>query len=135
MGEEARQPAGRGRAGWHQLCSAQGVAVVGIQKYPQGGVTGQALASTPGTARGQQRPRGDSVPRTGEGAAAHRRWVVTAAGQRPQLSPRAPGDAEPLRGRAVTPPRRRFGGGVSGEAEARDGKDVFPANLIESEEI
>lgn len=61
MGDEARQPAGRGRAGWHQLCSAQGVAVVGIQKYPQGGVTGQALASTPGTAREQQRRRRDSV--------------------------------------------------------------------------
>lgn len=77
MGDRARQPKGR-----HQLCSAKGVAVVRIQKYLKGGVTGQALASTPGTAQKQEHQTRDFVPQPGKDTPAqgHCR-VVTAAGQ------------------------------------------------------
>lgn len=134
-GGRARRPEGRGGAGGHQLCWAKGGAVVHVQKYLKGGVTGQALASTPGTALEQHHRRRDFVPPRGEETPAWGPcWVVKATGQRPQLQPLQPlksgpdegqGSGEPL------PPTALFwGGGEGGRME----KDVFPANLIESEE-
>lgn len=44
---DSQTAGGRGGAGGHQLCSAEGGAVVSLQKYPKGGVMQQAPASTP----------------------------------------------------------------------------------------
>lgn len=66
-----------GRAGGQ--CSAKGVAAVRVQKYLKGGVVGQALAGTPGTAPEQHWGEGPLCfhPREETPARGHCRVAVT----------------------------------------------------------